>query len=404
MLTTASFTHGPESPIVALTELSDEELLLYDLSPVEEYADTIFHQDFPLDNISLYRYDLHNQGDRLSGEQEAVLVEQARLGDADAQTKLATSLFYGVCGIASRYAQTYVWASPRIDYMELVQMGNMTVLEVMERALSRDNPCAYLMAAAKYEIAQFCQRYCSPISTGRDTQGHFLPALSVSSLDVLLSSASSQDGITLLDLLACPHQEQALDEVTDEPELPEVMHQKLYHAVEALPPSQRNVVKRYFGLSEYPAETLDEISRAMLPVQKTAVTYAPGLAVTVKRAALNNLEKLLTSGRIKWHPDVEKPREQRLDAAYASLQAPGKRVTSRALSKAAHVDTAIALEYLNQRNEGATARNQRLDAAYASLQVAGKRISSRALRMTAHVPQIVAADYLRARQEAMVTT
>ena len=96
----------------------------------------------------LYRSEVR-QLPRLTAEDEQELVRRARAGDADARSDLITSCLNYVGFMAARY-KYYV---NHDDYLDLVGIGNLAVVEHLDRSLLRDNPCAYLRGVVKYHSA-----------------------------------------------------------------------------------------------------------------------------------------------------------------------------------------------------------------------------------------------------------
>jgi hypothetical protein len=209
-------------------------------------------------------------------------------------------------------------------------------------------------------MLDFCLHCCPPIKTPTDHEGHLPPRLRFGSLEAALSSTSEEDDCTLLDLLACPRQAAELDHLLQEEEPPsEETHQTLYQAVEQLPPQQRDVIQRYFGLEGYAPEPLNRIDKSMLTIRKASTKR--NAAYTAKRKALASLHALLTgsgSKRVRWSPESTTPDPQsRLDEAYAQLQARGEPITIKGLRKLAHVNEQHAQSYLrHRRGEGVASR------------------------------------------------
>jgi DNA-directed RNA polymerase sigma subunit (sigma70/sigma32) len=89
---------------------------------------------------------------RLSASEESDLEQRARLGDAQAYQQLIEAALRYVAGVAWRYL-CYV---PQDDYLELVSVGNMAVVEGMEKALTARQPSAYLRGLARNRIRRYC--------------------------------------------------------------------------------------------------------------------------------------------------------------------------------------------------------------------------------------------------------
>src|SRR5216110_360523 len=153
-----------------------------------------------LNSEQLYRLELTACPDTrsLSPSEQDALIARARSGDADARNTLITALLRCVAAYARRYYSACAWASTHMSYLELVEVGNVALVEYAERALAPEcnNPWAYLTAAAYSAIRKYTKRYCSMIVTPY-TDG--VAPIPVASLDAPLTDEG--DG-TLYDLVA----------------------------------------------------------------------------------------------------------------------------------------------------------------------------------------------------------
>ncbi len=197
----------------------------------------------------LYRSEVR-QLPRLSVEEEQELVRRTRAGDADARDDLITSCLNYVGFMAARYKYFVL----HDDYLDLVGIGNLAVVEHLDRSLLRDNPCAYLRGVVKFTILHYCFSHASLITRPQQTA----PVYTVS-----LDTARS-DEQPLSQRLA--HQESPLD--VKQPE-----YTFLYQALEQLPPQYREVVSCHFGLYDRQAESLYTLSRRMSANVKGTIAY-----------------------------------------------------------------------------------------------------------------------------------
>ncbi len=124
-----------------------------------------------------------------------------------------------------------------------------------------------------------------------------------------------------------------------------------------------------------------------------------GLTTNMVAVFLRQLrDKTATSAQEERHA-----RQARLEAAYARLEAAGKRPSERVLARAAQVDKMVALRFLREQHAELTlsrqteqhARRVRLEAAYRRLEAAGKPFSGRALAREAQVALSTAQHFLR---------
>lgn len=126
----------------------------------------------------------------LTRGEEAALVRRARVGDNQARRELVESCLEYVMRIAPRYAER-----AGLDLLDVVQAGNLALVQYLDAALAAPNPCAHLRKAARGIIINYCREYTSIIRTPR-TKG--TRAIHVKSLDAPLYD---DDEVTLADLI-----------------------------------------------------------------------------------------------------------------------------------------------------------------------------------------------------------
>lgn len=88
---------------------------------------------------------------RLSLTEERDLVSIARQGDATARNRLLESCLNYVAAVA----WSYVCYLTTDDYLDIVGIGNLTLVEYLDRALTMANPPAYLRKTAKWEMFRY---------------------------------------------------------------------------------------------------------------------------------------------------------------------------------------------------------------------------------------------------------
>src|SRR5712692_281986 len=82
-------------------------------------------------------------------EEEQGLIKRARAGDTDAREALVLSCLGYVKTVARKYAVICAaWGKKRIEYLDLVQVGNLTLLECFDKAIVHPCPYGYLKRAA----------------------------------------------------------------------------------------------------------------------------------------------------------------------------------------------------------------------------------------------------------------
>ncbi|GER88384.1 hypothetical protein KDW_25460 [Dictyobacter vulcani] len=217
-----------------------------------------------LTNEEQYRRDVANLIDenfsgteRLSLDQEKILIQRARVADSLARSELIEYCLSSVTWMARKYAEIcHCNGRRRVEYLDLVQIGNLTLVECLDKALAHTNPIGYLKRAALGEIVKHCMRHGSLITSPQERGGKVLPMMQVDSYDVLLVNHSGSEGTYLRDLL----------EVPNEAPRSERDFTPLYAALDTLTPGQREVIKRHYGV-DCAAEDLFTISCSMRAAQ-----------------------------------------------------------------------------------------------------------------------------------------
>src|SRR5260370_38333091 len=129
------------------------------MSGQQERSDNAESQDVPTTK-ELYRREVRVLP-VLTRVEEQDIVRGARKGDADARTALIQSCLNYVGFMAAWHAR-YVYHD---EYLDLVGIGNVAVVEHVDEALTRENPCAYLRGCAKFAIIYYCFNRSSLIPT-----------------------------------------------------------------------------------------------------------------------------------------------------------------------------------------------------------------------------------------------
>ena len=175
--------------------------------------------------------------------EEAELVRRARLGDVQAKEALLHSCLRYVASVTSRYS-CYL---EHEEYLDLVSVGNLAIVECLEKALAVENPVAYLYGVAKLAIRSYCYTHSQLM-----TQVKGRPFVWVDSLDAPLCNGKG----CLADSMVA--QEQA-------PKKEQSDFARLYDAINALTPKQRYVIMRFYGLDGDAPEPIASISRRLSP-------------------------------------------------------------------------------------------------------------------------------------------
>jgi RNA polymerase sigma factor (sigma-70 family) len=225
-----------------------------------------------LTNWQQYKSELREHP-RLTDEQEQELVNRARQGDKQAKQEIIQACLWYV----TQTAQKYIDALKHDDLLDLVQVGNTALVEKIENALTKPKPFAYLMATARLEIKHYVSYRTSLIS--RWHLKHEM--IWTESLDAPLSSSHSH--FSLQDMLS-----EIEAPVAEEPEGKSGDYGYLLNAIEKLPPRQKYIVQRHYGLDGEAPEALGDLSRRL------SSNPSASLASVTLRDAMKNLRKLLS--------------------------------------------------------------------------------------------------------------
>jgi DNA-directed RNA polymerase sigma subunit (sigma70/sigma32) len=220
-----------------------------------------FDIEYPIDIKARYMNDTKKYMFlvNLPKELENMLVEQARGGSRDAkETLILSGLAYVV-----RVAYTYFMTLPthHDDFLDLIAIGNLALVEMIDTALTKQRPLIYLLTCAKLAIHHHCFYHSDLITRARNAERK-----TVRSLDVLLSSNFD---------LPAPEESSAEGGTNS------VLYGALYEAIGELTQRQREAVERHHGLFGQPEEAFTDIH--------------PGLEVAANRyrQALRRLRKKL---------------------------------------------------------------------------------------------------------------
>jgi hypothetical protein len=142
------------------------------------------------------------------------------------------------------------------EYFDLVSVGNLAIVERLEKTLTVDNPVAYLYGVAKLAIRSYCYTHSQLISQVRGR-----PMVWTDSLDAPLCDRKG----CLADLLVAPCHESEKEQSD---------FTRLYEAINALTPKQQYVILRFYGLDGDAPESIASISRRLLSPTNLKVTIA----------------------------------------------------------------------------------------------------------------------------------
>jgi hypothetical protein len=202
----------------------------------------------PLTALSLYFREINDIA-LLSHEREKELALRARAGDEAAKCELIESCMHYVAKVAETFYQTM--PRGRDEYLDLVSVGHLALVERFDRALQTENPSAYLRGIAKQHIWAHCV-YSSWLITLPERKNYIGQSPDVCSLNAHVGNTDQ----IYQDIVAAQ-----TDVVTERPsEFFEALHRGIESA---LTPTEREIVVRYYGLYGSTAHTTHEISYAL---------------------------------------------------------------------------------------------------------------------------------------------
>lgn len=202
---------------------------------------------------ALYIVDLREGApEHLTDEQLRAFERQARNGDARARETLILHCVGYIARIAGHLGRLYQCAD---GYLELVAVGNLAVVERVDRALAEAAvPTRYLCAVAKWKIRWHC--LFRGLITLPENDSYLQHRASVSSIDALREMSH-------FDIEAPSDTTNANQEEDAALILYGPLRAILLSLVEKLPSTQRHVIVRHYGLDGNPPETLADINKRM---------------------------------------------------------------------------------------------------------------------------------------------
>lgn len=199
-------------------------------------------QEVMLTSVEQYRSEVLRLP-RLTQSQERDLVSRARSGDELAKGALIESCLQYIASVAWGYA-CYLRHD---DYLDLVGVGNLAIVECVEKALAVNNPAAYLRGVAKLAMKLYCFKHAGLI-----TRGPRRDRVQVGSLDAPYGDSDA----CYADVLPAPTPESEMEQ--EQPN-----YEMLYQAINALTEKQRYVILRHLGLDGNASELLGTISHRL---------------------------------------------------------------------------------------------------------------------------------------------
>lgn len=314
-------------------------------------------------------------------EEETKLEQRLIAGDRQALPDLHALLQARFTPRAARLVQTYRHLLPAyLEAQDLVQEANLTVYKRLPEAMAKVFPLAYLIAVGYQTIRNRCFDAIKepnsvsldrPWFEGDETPLHeYLPAL---------LSLPAHEGMN------------------------EAKYAPLHDAMAHLPEDQRSVLCALVGWYQHPSTGMRELARQLgkstgyvLRRERLART---ALYFRLKRSYPQYVEHALAS------QSSQMQSWQRLEQACSQMQALGRPISVQALVKATGVHHEYVMAFLQER-EGTRRLPaheeawQRLERAYAELQAQSKKISVSALARQAGSQDETAKRYLLEREGA----
>lgn len=187
---------------------------------------------YELEAFTLYRQEVFSLSRLDWGEIEEV-AEQARLGDKRSREIIIERCLAYVIKLAFRY-RVYL---PHDGCEDIAGIGNLAIIECLDKALSKEKPIAYLMRCAQWRILTYVNRRSS-----------------------LIERPESWSHISMVTL------EEVQDSLEDEGKhnhclLSEEQEEKLYDAIQRLTPLQMEAVLSKHQLLGRYGDTLYKLSK-----------------------------------------------------------------------------------------------------------------------------------------------
>ena len=216
-----------------------------------------------------------------TGEEELSLIQRARAGDADARETLVLSCLRYAKTVARKYvAMCAACRKKRIEYLDLVQVGNLALLECFDKAIVHPNPYGYLKRAASGEIVKYCLKHASLITSPSERGGTILPMVEVESLDAPFPHV---EGLTLGETVAAPSETQVGERRDFSP---------LHRTLETLTSKQHEVIVKHYGIECAPRD-LFTISCEMRQAEGKPFKDSANVAYSIHTFALRALRRKL---------------------------------------------------------------------------------------------------------------
>lgn len=279
----------------------------------------------PLTAEHLYYRDIagyQNVNTRLNADHQEELGQRAKEGDREAREALLLGLQSYVQYWAQRFARAYAWASPRIEFLELVSIGNDAMIRRMARNCPQEHVRTSLAGIAKYAMWQYCKPHASLITTPHDDVGRTFTPHVVRSLDRKLHP---DDDLTLGGCIAGP--DVVLTNYRpneDAIEINERNLETLRLVLSSLPERQQEVLRSLYGLDGQEIKTHAQLAneRAGQSDGPTSRSWVNGVRVRALRRLRASLGTTTTEDlqALQTRRERRKAQGQSLDPAAQKRQ------------------------------------------------------------------------------------
>ena len=208
---------------------------------------------------------------RLSTEDQEAQETLARAGDKSAQERLIFEGMHFVERVANLYTATYLRPD---DYLDLIQVGNLALIEHLDKTLSAGKGIGYLCVIARKSMRYYLlyRSRIIALPMNRALPQKF-PTI------VSLESLTHEARIQVEELLT------SLIEKSDQPDAFNALYGPLQQAMQELPENQREMITRRHGLDGAPTESLGDISK-QLSISNAAGSYRYHTGLKKLRASL----------------------------------------------------------------------------------------------------------------------
>lgn len=218
-------------------------------------ADELSRFDDDISGPALYRAEVHTIP-LLSRDEQPQYIAAARTGDTEARHALLLNCLNWI--MRKAYAIHFEYEPPHAEVMDLVGHANVEMLEYLPQALEAKDPVGYLMSVGTLAMKRYVFYQDPMVQRPRDKRPGYTYPVTVS---------GDEGEWPLFDSLPANGMHLVSAE-TRERESRE-KHQPVYQAIEALPDAWQRSVLTFFGLTDQPAGTAEEVGASLGVHEKT---------------------------------------------------------------------------------------------------------------------------------------